>query len=77
MPTIDLYTLPLNAQQTLLDFYEFLQEKYSYTKTNAIALTVPQELDNIDFKIFIINIPKMDGNVFERQHDYLINNPGE
>ena len=77
MPTIDLYTLPLNAQQTLLDFYEFLQEKYSYTKTNAIALTVPQELDTIDFKIFIINIPKMDGNVFERQHDYLINNPGE
>ena len=77
MPTIDLYTLPLNAQQTLLDFYEFLQEKYSYTKTNAIALTVPQELDNIDFKIFIINIPKMDGNVFERQHDYLINNQGE
>ena len=77
MPTIDLYTLPLNAQQTLLDFYEFLQEKYSYTKTNAIALTVPQELDNIDFKIFIINIHKMDGNVFERQHDYLINNQGE
>jgi hypothetical protein len=77
MPTIDLYTLPLNAQQTLLDFYEFLQEKYSYTKTNAIALTVPQELDNIDFKTFIINIPKVDGNVFERQHDYLINNPGE
>ena len=77
MPTIDLSTLPLNAQQMLLDFYEFLQEKYSYTKTNAIALTVPQELDKIDFKTFIINIPKMDGNVFERQHDYLINNPGE
>ena len=69
MPTIDLSTLPLNAQQTLLDFYEFLQEKYSYTKTNTIASTVPQELDNIDFKTFISNIPKMEGNVFERQHD--------
>ena len=32
MPTIDLSTLPINAQQTLLDFYEFLQEKYGYTK---------------------------------------------
>ncbi len=77
MPTIDLSTLPLNAQQTLLDFYEFLQEKYSYTKINTIASTVPQESNNMDSKTFIINIPKMDGNVFERQHDYLINNQGE
>ena len=37
MPTIDLSTLPINAQQTLLDFYEFLQEKYGYTKTNTIT----------------------------------------
>ncbi len=31
MPTIDLdlSILPVNAQQELLDFYEFLQEKYS------------------------------------------------
>ena len=28
MPAVDLSTLPANAQQELLDFYEFLQEKY-------------------------------------------------
>ena len=69
MPTIDLSTLPINAQQELLDFYEFLQEKYSNRKANVIASTLPQESNIMDFKTFIINIPKMDGNVFERQHD--------
>ena len=29
MPTVDLTTLPANAQQELLDFYEFLQKKYA------------------------------------------------
>ena len=50
MPTIDLSTLPINAQQTLLDFYEFLQEKYGDTKTNTIASTLAQESNNMDFK---------------------------
>jgi len=67
MPTIDLSTLPPNAQQTLLDFYEFLQEKYNNRKANAIASTLPQESNNMDFKTFIMDILKMEGNVFERQ----------
>ena len=66
MPTIDLSTLPINAQQTLLDFYEFLQEKYGYTKTNTIASTLAQESDTMDFKTFIMSIPKMEGIEFER-----------
>ena len=58
MPTIDLSTLPLNAQQTLLDFYEFLQEKYSYTKTNSIdyinLYVCPFLLDHYIYKIIMV-----------------------
>ena len=66
MPTIDLSTLPINAQQTLLDFYEFLQEKYGYTKTNTITSALSQESNTMDFKTFIMSIPKMEGIEFER-----------
>lgn len=65
MPTVDLSTLPANAQQELLDFYEFLQEKY-VVKTNTLEPTPTKT----DFKTFLLNIPKMDGIEFERQHDY-------
>ncbi len=69
MPILDLSTLPLNVQQTLLDFFEFLQEKYSHTKANTIASTPSQEPIKEDFKTFIMNIPKMEGIEFERHQD--------
>ena len=69
MPTVDLSMLPVNAQQELLDFYEFLQEKYANGKTSPVALAQHQPAE-IDFKTFIMNIPKTDGVEFERQHDY-------
>lgn len=65
MPTVDLSTLPANAQQVLLDFYEFLQEKYASKKASPVALT--QQPNPTDFKTFIMNIPKMDDIAFERQ----------
>ncbi|MEY3880913.1 MAG: hypothetical protein RIQ94_1709 [Pseudomonadota bacterium] len=68
MPTVDLSTLPANAQQELLDFYEFLQEKYVSRKVSTVALT--QQATQTDFKTFIMNIPKMEDIEFERQHDY-------
>ncbi|MDO9169424.1 MAG: DUF2281 domain-containing protein [Methylobacter sp.] len=68
MPIVDLSTLPANAQQELLDFYEFLQEKYAGRKASPVALT--QQPAQTDFKTFILNIPKMEGIEFERQHDY-------
>ena len=73
MPTIDLSTLPVNAQQELLDFYEFLQEKYAHRKASPAALT-QQQAAQTDFKTFIMNIPKVEGIEFERQHDYPSNN---
>ncbi|MEI6067550.1 MAG: DUF2281 domain-containing protein [Methylococcaceae bacterium] len=74
MPTVDLSTLPANAQQELLDFYEFLQEKYARRKANPVALT-QQQAAQTDFKNFIMNIPKVEGGIeFERQHDYPSNN---
>ena len=69
MPTVDLSTLPANAQQELLDFYEFLQEKYAGKKTSPMALTQQQPTPT-DFKTFIMNIPKIEGIEFERQRDY-------
>ena len=49
MPTIDLSILPVNAQQELLDFYEFLQEKYAHRKASLEALT-QQQAAQTDFK---------------------------
>jgi len=69
MPTVDLSMLPANAQQELLDFYEFLQEKYVSKKASPVALAQEQPAQT-DFKTFIMNIPKMEGIEFERQHDY-------
>ena len=74
MPTVDLSTLPANAQQELLDFYEFLQEKYVGRKAGSVASALPHPSAPIDFKTFIMSIPKMEGVEFERQHDYLSNN---
>ena len=70
MPVVDLSTLPANAQQELLDFYEFLQEKYNNRKANAMATTLFQEPIKEDFKTFIMNIPKIESIEFERQRDY-------
>jgi len=70
MPTVDLSTLPANAQQELLDFYEFLQEKYTSRKANLVASALPDQPTKTDFKTFIMNIPKMEGIEFERQRDY-------
>ncbi len=70
MPTVDLSTLPINAQQELLDFYEFLQEKYGNRKANVIASTSPQESNIMDFKTFIMSIPKVEDFEIERQRDY-------
>jgi hypothetical protein len=70
MPTVDLSTLPANAQQELLDFYEFLQEKYTSKKANPVASALHHQPAQADFKTFIMNIPKMEGIEFERQHDY-------
>lgn len=70
MSVVDLSTLPANAQQEFLDFYEFLQEKYNNRKANAMAITLAQEPIKEDFKTFIMNIPKIDGIEFERQRDY-------
>ena len=70
MSVVDLSTLPANAQQELLDFYEFLQEKYNNRKANAMATTALQEPIKEDFKTFIMNIPKIEGIEFERQRDY-------
>jgi len=70
MPTVDLSTLPANAQQELLDFYEFLQEKYAGSKASPVASALPDQPTKTDFKTFIMNIPKMEGIEFERQHDY-------
>jgi hypothetical protein len=69
MPTVDLSTLPANAQQELLDFYEFLQEKYVSREASPVTLAQEQPAQT-DFKTFIMNIPKMEGIEFERQHDY-------
>ena len=70
MPVLDLSTLPANAQQELLDFYEFLQEKYNNREANAMATKLSQEPIKEDFKTFILNIPKIEGIEFERQRDY-------
>lgn len=70
MPVVDLSTLPANAQQEILDFYEFLQEKYSNRKANVMATTLSQQPIKEDFKTFIMNIPKIEGIEFERQRDY-------
>lgn len=40
MPTVDLSTLPVNAQQEVLDFYEFSQEKYASRKANPVGSTL-------------------------------------
>lgn len=66
MPTVDLTTLPANAQQELLDFYEFLQEKYVVRTARPLESTPTKT----DFKTFILGIPKSDGIEFERQRDY-------
>ena len=70
MPTVDLSTLPANAQQELLDFYEFLQEKYASKKASSATSAQQHQAITIDFKAFIMNIPKMEGIEFERQRDY-------
>lgn len=70
MPVVDLSTLPANAQQELLDFYEFLQEQYACRKANPVTSTLLQQPNTNDFKTFIMNIPKLEGIEFERQHDY-------
>lgn len=66
MSTVDLSTLPINAQQELRDFYEFLQTKYTDNKPN------PQQDQaiQVDFKTFILNIPKTEEVEFERQRDF-------
>ena len=64
MPVVVLSTLPANAQQELLDFYEFLQEKYNNRKANAMATTLFQEPIKEDFKSFIMYIPKIEGIEF-------------
>ena len=74
MPDVDLSTLPANAQQELLDFYEFLQEKYADRKAGSGTSALHHQPAPIDFKTFIMNIPKIEGIEFERQHDYLSNN---
>ncbi len=74
MPTVDLSTLPANAQQELLDFYEFLQTKYTGKKASPVALALHHQPAQTNFKTFIMNIPKMEGIEFKRQHDYLSNN---
>jgi len=70
MPTVDLSTLPANAQQELLDFYELLQKKHANKSVNPVASASHQQPDQADFKTFIMSIPKMDGIAFELQrHD--------
>ncbi len=70
MPTVDLSTLPANAQQELLDFYELLQKKHANKSVNPVALESYQQPGKADFKTFILSIPKMDGIAFELQrHD--------
>lgn len=66
MPTVDLSTLPANAQQALLDFYEFLQKKHANKSVNPVASTSHQQPRQADFKTIIMSIPKMDGIAFER-----------
>jgi Protein of unknown function (DUF2281) len=68
MPTVDLSILPVDAQQELLDFYEFLQKKY-VVKTKPLE----SKFTKTDFKTFILSIPKSDGIEFERQRDYPMN----
>lgn len=70
MPTVDLATLPANAQQELIDFYEFLQEKYAGRVTNPATSELQDQSAQVDFKAFIMSIPKVDGMEFERQKDY-------
>ncbi|MFA5985144.1 MAG: DUF2281 domain-containing protein [Methylococcaceae bacterium] len=66
MSTVDLSTLPINAQQELRDFYEFLQEKYVGNRPNP-----PQDPTiQVDFKTFILNIPKIEEVEFERLKDF-------
>lgn len=67
MPTVDLSTLPANAQQALLDFYEFLQKKHTNKLVNPVALESHQQPSKVDFKTFIMSIPKMDDIAIERQ----------
>jgi len=67
MPTVDLSTLPANAQQALIDFYEFLQKKHANKSVNPVASTSHQQLGQADFKTFMMSIPKMDGIAFELQ----------
>ena len=64
MPVVDLSTLPANAQQELLDFYDFLQEKYNNRKANTTTTTALQEPIKEDFKSFIMYIPKIEGIEF-------------
>lgn len=70
MPTVDLSTLPANAQQELLDFYEFLQKKYVGRKANQATSALRHHPAQTDFKTIIMNIPKMEGLEFYRQYDY-------
>ena len=62
MPTIDLLALPPIAQQELLDFYQFLIEKNKVVKESTVS--------KLDFKVFLLNAPKIDEIDFERQRDY-------
>lgn len=73
MPSVDLSTLPANAQQELLDFYEFLQGKYADRTANLVASVPQHQPAQTDFKTFIMNIPKMEGIEFEQQRTDLTN----
>ncbi|NOS76092.1 MAG: DUF2281 domain-containing protein [Methyloglobulus sp.] len=65
MPTVDLSTLPANAQQELLDFYEFLQKKYARKTVSPEVSVLHQQLTQVDFKTFMISIFKMVGIEFD------------
>ena len=62
MPTIDLLALPPIAQQELLDFYHFLIEKNKVVQKSTVSKP--------DFKVFLLNAPKIDEINFEHQRDY-------
>ena len=76
MQRFDLSILPINAQQELADFYEFLLEKHAHSKIKQ--LEIQDKMDKLrdnhtpaeDFKTFILSIPKTEDVVFERKHDY-------
>ncbi|MDO8844479.1 DUF2281 domain-containing protein [Methylicorpusculum sp.] len=70
MPTLNLSTLPANAQQALLDFYEFLQKKHANKSINPEASASHQQPSYTDFKTFIMSIPQIEGIEFERKGLY-------